>query len=312
MGFHDRRDHENSRSTSRPRVRSAAFLGIVCVCATASFGQFRARPVGTAPELFWQRPPAEITDLVNGSRGEIDRVVLADGMLVFVRHRDGSVALATEGTLVTRMVNILTSVHDATPLETFMVLAPPGSSPHKLLVFDHAKRGGATVPLTDRFPTADELSTWAIAQGNGGGPASNDPLCNNNWFPDWEFFTHPDYGLSQWDNHDYGAGRSYWTDANLTLGPSRAGTMWFCAAPNIEPQGSPTQADSFDDLPTRLIVQEYVPGEGWFEVWSRNSVDSGSAYGYTYDGFTIHQMRMAIRDVPVDDLLNDWYWAGAY
>jgi hypothetical protein len=254
---------------------------------------------------------------VHQSRGEIDRIVVADGLLVFVRHRDGSVGLATEGTLVTRMVNILTSVHDATPLQTYSVLAPPGSKPHKLLVVDHAKRGSATrgrqrLPLTDRLPTLDELSAWAVAQGNSGGPTSNDPLCNNNWFPDWQLFTHPDHGLSEWDNHDYGAGRSDWTDANLTLGPSRAGTMWFCAAPNIEPQGSPTEADSFDDLPMRLIVQEYVPGEGWFELWSRNSVDSGTAYGYTYDGFAIHQTRMAIRDVPVDELLNDWYWAGAY
>ncbi len=275
--------------------------------------QFAPGPSKPVPELFQKEKPVTTDVLVNESREALDKIKIADGLVVFVQHHDGSVGVVFEGLLTLRVINILSTMYHATPLEVFTVIAPQGRTLPPALVIDHEARiNQGKRPSVHPMPTLDELVTRAAVHGNTAGPIPGNAICNDNWFPNWEFFTHPDYGLTEWDNHAYGTGRSSLVNANLTLGSSSAGTMLFCATPNIFPQGDAGPENSFNAT-VNLAVEEYVVGWGWVQIWSRNSVQSGVAYGYRYSGFAIHNLRMTIRNVPIPDIIEqDWMWAGAY
>ena len=299
------------------RAIAAALLAFMplslSLSAHAGSDDIAAQMPGEITELFWDGDVGTSLKAAYATATQTDQIPVGDGLVTFVRHSDGSIGIASEGITALRLVNTLTTFYRATPLEMFSVLARAGERPSRALESDHERRmeGGDPQQRTSGLPDFDELVQVAETMGNSGGPISPDPLCSDNWFPNWELFTDPDYGDNKWDGHDYGTGRASLVNANLSLGPSRAGTMMFCAPPDIAPGGDFTEDDYFE-ADARLIVQEYVAGLGWMELWSRDTVVSGDAYGYSYDGIAVHQLRMAIRDVSIPNPIGDYMWSGAY
>ena len=282
------------------------FAGLTIACIA---GELQPQASATEPELSFSNH--EQHHSVSGSAQSEARIAVGNGFVEFVRHADGSVGVGVAGLAAMRAVDTHIGRFNATPLELFRALAPPGAVAPAALLEDHQIRARLdhSIPSTPRaLPSADRLKAFVAPYANASGPIFPDPLCASNDYYLWEtLFADPNENSSiYWAGHDWGYGT--WTgDANITLGSSSAGTLMFCAPPDVWPPGGSPTPEQLVDKNIRLAVHEYVALEGWHQIWFVNVVEAGSVYGYHYKGYVVRKLRMTVRQFP-----EFFWWAAAF
>lgn len=246
---------------------------------------------------------------------EVVRVAVGDGHFVFVQMAGGAVGIVAEGVQAAQILRTMTATFRTTPLRIFESVAGTRRKAPAALTRDHQQREAARGPV-GALPTAGSVSVSAASAfgdsslGQIAGAACIDghdePF---DYFTDWwnGLFYIPGIGtLANIGAHGQ-VGIGIWDDgpANLTLGSTSAGAALVCF-----PEGESSTNGA------RITVQEYWGNGLWLDLWANPNVYQGAAYGYWFEGYLVHKVRVLIRDTrPVNQqnpMIGPFYWAGTY
>lgn len=311
---------KNTASQKPCRIRTASRLMMGCLLMTtlgyaqaaqtnASTGQFTA-----GQSVFITFPDAK-DESTSVPGGEIVRLRVADGYLIFVQLMRGDVGIVAEGKQALDILRSLTGAYRLSPLDIFEAAGGNRKTAPAALVNDHQKRqsedGGrsAPLPLISALPAATASVQGESELGLIGGAACVEGAVETfDYFTSWwqslyhipgigalaDIGAHGQEGIGIWDLGE----------ANLNLGSTSAGAAVVCF---------PQESDHFY---ARITVQEYYGNGIWLDLWSNPYVYDGVAYGYWFKGLVVHKIRVLIRDTrPMEDQvtpIGPFYWAGAY
>jgi hypothetical protein len=259
--------------------------------------------------------PVDAGDPAGALTRELARLRVADGYFVFVQMLGGDVGIVAEGQRAFDLLRAITATYPTTPLDVFVGAGGDRRAAPGALLTDHQRRVLVSGPVAPLPPFSSIQATAASVQGQSdigvvGGAAcvqgSQETFAYFNswwgglfWIPGVgalaDIGAHGQEGIGIWD-----AG-----PANLVLGSTSAGAALVCF-----PSGESSTTGA------RITVQEYWGNGLWLDLWKTPSVFSGAAYGYWFEGFLVHKIRVLIRDSRPANQQNPpigpFYWAGAY
>lgn len=252
-------------------------------------------------------------DMEAPSNREIAIFNVRGGQVVLVEQLGGEIGFVGIGGKAMELLQTLVGEHDLSGLEVYEALGGNRNNAPAALIAEHKRRySGNPAAMRGRsLPNVSSIAVAPMAASQSGKGTIAGLACLEGSTETFSYFTS---WFNSYSGMSSGVGpygslgangisdTGIWNkgDVNVNLGSTSAGVVLVCF-PEEYPS-SPAQ---------RVRVEERASNGYWVQIWSSNSLYTGTAYGYWFKGIVIRKVRLLVRDNEVHNG-HDFYWAGSY